>query len=243
LLLGHADAGVHQGEQRESCQNDDSFAYGHKLQLISAAVVQARPCWAVACGRLFQKTEKARYCPLGQVAGPSGSGSIDPSIDMRTFYIRPALGMLLAAFALVRIGAGADNMKAFPAAANGLKRYVLNLPQTENEADLKVELVIGKTVPVEPNNKYFFGGKVETKMAEGWGFPYYVVSKLGPLAGTLMAVDPAAPKVERFISIRGETPLLRYNSKLPVVVYAPEEVEVRYRVWRAPAEASPMSPG
>ena len=48
-----------------------------------------------------------------------------------------------------------------------------------------------------------------------------------------MAVDPDAPQVERFISIGGETRLLRYNSRLPFVVYVPAGVEVRYRLWRA----------
>ncbi len=31
----------------------------------------------------------------------------------------------------------------------------------------------------------------------------------------------------------GEGFLLRYNSKLPIVVYAPKDVEVRYRIWSA----------
>jgi ecotin len=29
---------------------------------------------------------------------------------------------------------------------------------------------------------------------------------------------------------------VRYNSKLPVVVYVPEGLEVRYRLWKAEAE-------
>jgi ecotin len=31
----------------------------------------------------------------------------------------------------------------------------------------------------------------------------------------------------------GDGFLLRYNSKLPVVLYVPKDVEVRYRVWSA----------
>ena len=52
------------------------------------------------------------------------------------------------------------------------------------------------------------------------------------MAGTLMAVDPNAPKIERFITLGGEPELFRYNSRLPLVVYLPEGVEVRYRIWR-----------
>ena len=120
---------------------------------------------------------------------------------------------------------------------------MLTLPKEENEALLKLELVLGKTVQLEAKNHYFSGGKLETKVAQGWGYSYYVLPKLGPMAGTLMAVDPNAPKVERFVGLGGEPALLRYNSKLPVVVYVPDGVEVRYRVWRAPKEATAVNEG
>jgi serine protease inhibitor ecotin len=69
------------------------------------------------------------------------------------------------------------------------------------------------------------------------------VSKLGPMAGTLMVVDPSAPKVQRFIAMGGEPYIIRYNSRLPVVVYAPEGVEVRYRIWSAEPETKAMEKG
>lgn len=44
-------------------------------------------------------------------------------------------------------GHAADTMKAFPRAASGMVRYVLQqLPPQENESLLKVELLVGKTV-------------------------------------------------------------------------------------------------
>jgi ecotin len=63
------------------------------------------------------------------------------------------------------------------------------------------------------------------------------------MAGTLMAVDPNAPKVERFITLAGEPKLLRYNSRLPLVVYVPAGVEVRYRLWRAEPDFCQAEPG
>lgn len=127
----------------------------------------------------------------------------------------------------------ADNMKAFPPADQGMARYVIPLPAQPNEDSLKVELMLGKTVKVDAQNHYFFGGKLETETIQGWGFDRYILRQLGPMAGTLMAVDPNAPKIERFITIGGEPNLLRYNSRLPIVVYVPAGVEVRYRLWRA----------
>lgn len=78
---------------------------------------------------------------------------------------------------------------------------------------------------------------------EGWGFTRYVVEKIGPMAGTLMAPDPNAPKIDRFITLGGEPYLIRYNSRLPVVVYVPVVVAVRYRIWRAGPEAKAVPQG
>ncbi len=159
---------------------------------------------------------------------------------MRSLLIAlAALAMSLSANA-----AEDKNMKAFPPAAEGMVRYVLPLPPEKDEdSSLKVELMIGKTVKVDAANHYFFGGEVKTEIVEGWGFSYHILHKLGPMAGTLMAVDPAAPKVDRFVAVGGEPRLLRYNSRLPLVIYVPEGVEVRYRIWRAGAELKTVEKG
>jgi len=46
-----------------------------------------------------------------------------------------------------------------------------------------------------------------------------------------------------FITLGGEPYLIRYNSRLPIVVYAPSDVEVRYRIWRASPEVKMMGKG
>ena len=137
----------------------------------------------------------------------------------------------------------ADNMRAFPPAGQGKVRYVLHLPAQDDESAFKVELIAGKTVHVDEKNQYFFGGTIKEETIKGWGFPRYIVSKLGPMAGTLMAIDPNAPKVARFITLGGDPYLIRYNSRLPIVVYAPKSVEVRYRIWRAKADVKAMERG
>ena len=137
----------------------------------------------------------------------------------------------------------ADNMKAFPPAEAGRVRHVLQLPEQKDEYAFKVELIVGKTVQLDEGNRYFFGGKIEEETIKGWGFPRYNVSKLGPMAGTLIAVDPSAPKVARFITLGGDPYLIRYNSRLPIVVYVPEGVEARCRIWRAEVEVKAMEKG
>jgi ecotin len=137
----------------------------------------------------------------------------------------------------------ADNMKAFPPAEEGMVRYVINLPEQVDETGWRVELLVGKTVQTDAANRYFFAGTLETETIEGWGFDRHILRQLGPMAGTLMAVNPDAPRVERFITLGGEPRLLRYNSRLPLVVYVPEGVEVRYRFWRADAEIAAAERG
>jgi len=82
-----------------------------------------------------------------------------------------------------------------------------------------VELLAGKTVKLDAVNRYFFGGSIRPETVEGWGTTRWVVSALGPMAGTLVAVPPEEPKIDRFIAIGGEPLLVRYDSRLPIVVY------------------------
>ena len=147
--------------------------------------------------------------------------------------MRTIVSIALVAFVSISLAFAADDMKAFPPAEEGMTRHVINLPQQQDESAFKVELIIGKTVKTDATNSYFFGGVLETENIPGWGFDRYILRKLGPMAGTLIAVDPDTPQVERFISIGGEARLLRYNSRVPLVVYVPAGVEVRHRLWRA----------
>jgi ecotin len=146
--------------------------------------------------------------------------------------MRSIVFIALITVASISLAFSADDLKAFPPAEAGMTRKVIRLPKQKDESVLKVEIIIGQTVRTDAKNRYFFGGILEKESIPGWGFDRYVLRELGPMAGTLMAVDPNAPKVERFISLGGET-ILGYNSRLPVVVYVPAGVEVRYRLWSA----------
>jgi ecotin len=149
----------------------------------------------------------------------------------------------LTFLSLMSSAQAADNMKAFPPAEKGMIRYVLQLPKQDDESAFKVELIVGKTVQVDEENRYFFIGKIEMETIQGWGFPRYNVTILGPMAGTLKAIDPNEPKMIRFVTLGGEPYLISYNSRLPIVVYVPEGVKVRYRVWRAEPESRVVEKG
>jgi len=153
-----------------------------------------------------------------------------------------AVTAIFTVFMVCSVNAG-DNMKAFPPPDQGQIRYVILLAEQDNQSNYQVELIVGQTVKIDESNQYFFGGQIKKENIVGWGFTRYVVNELGPMAGTLMAVDPHAPKVDRFIRLGGEPYMIRYNSRLPVVVYVPEGVDVRYRIWRAEPESKAANEG
>lgn len=123
-----------------------------------------------------------------------------------------------------------DDLAAFPAPARGQLRHVIRLPNAGDENALRVGVVIGQTLWVDCNRQ-LFNAELQERTAEGWGYSYYVVTRAGPGAQTRMACPPGS-RARRFVRSSDE-PLLRYNPRLPLVIFAPSDVEVRYRIWRA----------
>jgi ecotin len=142
-----------------------------------------------------------------------------------------APGLLAAQAAL---GAEHPELKAFPAAKEGMERFVIVLPHKERgqEDDFKVELIPGRKMRTDGVNLMRLGMKIEARPLKGWGYTYYEVTGRALGMSTMMAVPPGTPQVEKFVS--GSPLLIRYNSRLPVVVYAPKGYEIRYRIWQAP---------
>ena len=128
-----------------------------------------------------------------------------------------------------------EKIAPYPQAEKGMKRQVITLPEQKDEAGYRVELLIGQTMEVDCN-QHRLGGQLESKTLEGWGYDYYVFDKVTAPVSTMMAC-PDGKKTQKFVTASlGERALIRYNSKLPVVIYTPANVEVKYRIWKAQDE-------
>ena len=124
-------------------------------------------------------------------------------------------------------------LKPFPLAEEGFERIVIVLPHKERGEDdvYRVEIIVGKEMLTDGVNLVRLGNTIEQRTLEGWGYSYYIVSGGSNTISTKMAPPEGAPLVETFVTV---TPLhVRYNSRLPIVVYVPTGYEVRYRIWHA----------
>ncbi len=124
-----------------------------------------------------------------------------------------------------------EKVAPYPKAESDQKRMAIFLAPKEDESKFKVELLVGKTMDTDCNRQFFSGAMTEQTLA-GWGYNYHVLKNVTGPASTMMACG-GQPKKSSFVPVNGEGYMLRYNSKLPIVVYIPQGFELKYRVWSA----------
>lgn len=151
---------------------------------------------------------------------------------MGSFSAYATVGLMIASLSSLAHAAKLEDVAPYPKAESGFTRQVIHLPKQDKEENFQVEILAGKTLEVDCNLQRL-GGMLDEKNLEGWGYPFYrLETVIGPMS-TMMACPPGSQKKRAFVPVVGDGFMLRYNSKLPVVVYAPTGVEVRYRIWSA----------
>lgn len=157
---------------------------------------------------------------------------------LRLAALLPICGALLAACAQPPMSASTtpntaaqNELKAFPGTLAGHQRHVIELPALPDEDAHKLELIGGKAMTVDCNSRGM-DGRFEARDVPGWGYSYWVLQSQGQVHSTMMMCPPGSAKPG---FVQAEPLLVRYNSKLPVVVFVPEGMALRWRVWSAGA--------
>jgi len=122
-------------------------------------------------------------------------------------------------------------LDAFPQAKEGTQRVVIELPKKGNEEFLKVEITVGKDTQVDKCNHYFMMGNLKKETVKGYGYDFFEFNSNGTIAGTKMMCQDTT-LVTKFVSARST--MVDYNSKLPLVIYVPNGMKVKYKIWKAP---------
>ncbi|ELP5901910.1 hypothetical protein QTV49_003911 [Vibrio vulnificus] len=120
------------------------------------------------------------------------------------------------------------NIKMYKEAPNGFVRHIVTLSPLVNEFDAKIELMFKKLTMADCNVRGWFGELTE-ETVKGWGYSAYTLDDKRPMPSTMMLCNEK-PELKMLYSQPQD--LMSYNSRLPIVVYTPSEVEMDVRVWQ-----------
>lgn len=125
------------------------------------------------------------------------------------------------------------DVSIFPAPEKGYKQVVIEVPHSDQDDNKKIEFFIGKMMEVDGCNSYNLMGKLEKKDLQGWGYDYYVFESKGDAFSTRKGCGDM-PKRNMFVSSQPE--LARYNGKMPIVIYVPEDMQVKFKIFTSGKE-------
>jgi ecotin len=160
----------------------------------------------------------------------------------RRAAVTVSLTLLMAAAAAPVRAIPRLDLKPYPAPGAGESRWVIQVPGvlrpspdpalSSDPADWRVELIVGRELAVDCNRQ-LLQGRISPESLPGWGYTVYRVSGGERALSTLMACPPDQPPRRAFVPLAGEPTLVRYNASLPIVIYAPKDLQVRWRLWKA----------
>lgn len=147
-------------------------------------------------------------------------------------------GMIVATL-LISISAMAQTLlkqdvNVFPAPEKGMVKYVIEVPHAgiDGDSNKKIEFFAGKYMETDACNSYFLAGDFEKKDLQGWGYNYYVFKTNGNVASTQMFCQ--GEKKNSFV--QAKSVITDYNGRMPIVIYAPEGYEVKFKIYKAEPE-------
>jgi len=134
------------------------------------------------------------------------------------------------------------DLTPYPAPAADERRWVIQLPGvlpptidariSANPVDWRVELLVGKELMVDCNGPRLMG-RIASSALPGTGTTIYRVTQVSPPISTRMACPPDRAPTPAFVPMGIKPFVVPYNVSQPIVIYAPRDLQVRWRLWKA----------
>ncbi len=165
------------------------------------------------------------------------------AVVRRNPALRPTLlGVVLGAMVLPATAIPRLDLTPYPQPGPGETRWVIQLPGvlppstdprfSASPSDWRVQLIAGREVEADCNQQAF-GGRIRAEKLKTPGLSVYRVSDVGPMASTLMACPPGSAKRRLFVPMGSKPFVVPYEVSRPIVIYAPKDLQVRWRLWKA----------
>lgn len=121
------------------------------------------------------------------------------------------------------------DLTIYPPIENMTKNAIF-LDPLPDETLYKVELYVVKSLEVDNCNKHYLFGDFEVRRLDGFGFSYFIFNSNSNIISTKMGCGDDIKKIRNVAS--GKTEIVRYISAMPIVVYTPKDMEVKYKLWK-----------
>ena len=122
------------------------------------------------------------------------------------------------------------DLSIYPTVRAELNRHVIWLDPQQHEQQLKVEIVATKQ-HMKDCNQGSFSADFSQKYLKDGRHAYYQIGKTGHYISTLMGCPDVGNLEDIAIYLSGNT-MQPYQSDSPIIVYAPQEIQVSYRIWQ-----------
>ncbi len=122
------------------------------------------------------------------------------------------------------------DLSIYPTVRAELNRHVIWLDPQQDEQQLKVEIVATKQ-HMKDCNRGSFRADFSQKYLKDGSHIYYQIGPTDRYISTLMGCPHVRYLGDSPVHFSGES-MLPYYSHTPIIVYAPQEIQVSYRIWQ-----------
>ena len=143
------------------------------------------------------------------------------------------------------------DLTPYPKAGPGETRWVIQLPGvlvpspddrlSSNPEDWRVQLIVGREMTVDCNGPRL-KGRIRSETLKGPGLRVYRVSQVTAGPTTRMACPPERGPRQAFVALGDKPFVLPWNVSQPIVIYAPKDLQVRWRLWKAEKQQQKAMP-